>query len=357
MSGNLDGAATDPTTSIDLGSEVALTAFEPGGWPVVVEARADRLRRDEIFARTWFQERKAAFDRALAEVGALVLRGFALSDAASFSRFIRHYPEMPKGYAGGGAQRSEVADRVWDTVQSRASTSRIGLHQEMSYLPDYPTQIAFFCHVPATTGGETVIGDIRRLEDRMPDRLLSGVEEKGIRYVRSMRATDRRVDAPPEHQDYLHFYYRPWPEVYGTSERAEVERQVLEAGQEFEWLPDGGLATHYSSPGFAVHPVTGRSSWFNSTSLYHGNHVAADLPRDVYRNAFPEGTPKPFDVIFGDGSPIPEDDAIEVNRILEEITVAHAWQAGDVMLVDNLLTAHGGNAWAGPRDVLVSMFG
>ena len=30
---------------------------------------------------------------------------------------------------------------------------------------------------------------------------------------------------------------------------------------------------------------------------------------------------------------------------------------GDLMLLDNTLTAHGGNSWTGPRDILVSLFG
>jgi hypothetical protein len=347
----------DYVTTIDLGPEVALTPYEPGGWPVFVEARADRLRQDESFARSWFQEHKDVFDGALTEVGALILREFALSDAQSFSRFIQHYPSMPSGYAGGGAKRSEVADRVYDTVQSRAPTSRIGMHQEMSYLPAYPKQIAFFCHVPATADGETLIADIRRLESLLPPRLFNGVKEKGIRYIRSARASGQHVDAPQEHQDYLRFYYRPWPEVYGTTDRAKVENEVQSAGQDFEWLSDGGLMTSYTSPGFVTHPLTGKSGWFNSITIYHGNHVAAALPPEVYARAFPAGAPKPFDVLFGDGTPLPEDDVLELCRILDSISVAPRWQAGDLMLVDNILTAHGGNSWTGPRDVLVSMFG
>jgi len=347
----------DSVTTLDLGDEVALAPYEPGGWPVFVEARTDRLRQDESHARSWFQEHKVVFDGALADVGALILRGFALSDARSFSRFIQHYPSMPYGTAGGAAKRSEVADRVYDTVQSRAPTSRIGMHQEMSYLPVFPKQIAFFCHVPATTHGETLIADIRRLERLVSPRLFDGIKEKGIRYVRSTRAPGARVDAPEEHQDYLRFYYQPWSEAYGTTDRDQVERKVQAAGQDFEWLPDGGLTTSYASPGFVTHPLTGRSEWFNSITINHGNYLSADLPPDVYARAFPTGAPKPFDVLFGDGTPLPEDDVLELCRILDSIAVAPRWRAGDLMLLDNILTAHGGNSWTGPRDILVSMFG
>jgi alpha-ketoglutarate-dependent taurine dioxygenase len=347
----------DSVATLDLGDEVALAVYEPGGWPVVVEARTNRLRQDESHARSWFQEHKVVFDRALADVGALILRGFALSDARSFSRFIQHYPSMPYGSAGGAAKRSEVADRVYDTVQSRAPTSRIGMHQEMSYLPVFPKQIAFFCHVPATTHGETLIADMRSLERLVSPRLFDGIKEKGIRYVRSTRAPGARVEAPEEHQDYLRLYYQTWSDSYGTTDRDEVERKVQAAGQDFEWLPDGGLTTSYASPGFVSHPLTGSSEWFNSISISHGNYLSADLPPDVYARAFPAGASKPFDVLFGDGTPLREDDVLELCRILDSSTVAPRWRAGDLMLLDNILTAHGGNAWTGPRDILVSMFG
>lgn len=347
----------DFVTTLDLGDEVTLAPYEPGGWPVIVEARSDRLRQDESQARSWFREHKVVFDRTLADVGALILRGFALSDARSFSRFIQHYPSMPYGTVGGAATRSEVADRVYDTVQSRAPTSRIGMHQEMSYLPVYPRQIAFFCHVPATADGETLIADVRRLEQLISARLFDGIKEKGIRYVRSTRAPGARVDAPEEHQDYLRLYYQPWSDAYGTTDRAQVESKVKAAGQDFEWLPDGGLTTSYTSPGFVTHPLTGRSEWFNSITINHGNYRSADLPPDVYAHAFPMDAPKPFDVLFGDGTSLPEDDVLDLCRILDSIAVAPRWQAGDLMLLDNILTAHGGNSWTGPRDILVSMFG
>ena len=347
----------DPLTTLDLGEEVALAPYEPGGWPVFVEARTDRLREDEPYARSWFKEHKLVLDGALADVGALILRGFALSNAGSFSRFIQHYPSMPYGTAGGAAKRSEVSDRVYDTVQSRASTSRIGMHQEMSYLPVFPKQIAFFCHVPATTHGETLIADIRRLERLISPRLFDEIKDKGIRYVRSTRAPGTRIDAPEEHQDYLGLYFQPWSEAYGSSDRDEVERKVEAAGQDFEWLPDGGLTTSYASPGFVTHPLTGTSEWFNSITISHGNFLSADLPPDVYARAFSTGAPKPFDVLFGDGTPLPEDDVLDLCRILNSLAVAPRWRAGDLMLLDNILTAHGGNAWTGPRDILVSMFG
>jgi alpha-ketoglutarate-dependent taurine dioxygenase len=44
-----------------------------------------------------------------------------------------------------------------------------------------------------------------------------------------------------------------------------------------------------------------------------------------------------------------------LNDVYEAHTVREPWQDGDLMLVDNIRTAHGRDAYAGPREVYVGM--
>ena len=44
-----------------------------------------------------------------------------------------------------------------------------------------------------------------------------------------------------------------------------------------------------------------------------------------------------------------------LNTVYEEHTAREPWQPGDVMLVDNIRTAHSREPFEGPRDVLVGM--
>jgi alpha-ketoglutarate-dependent taurine dioxygenase len=44
-----------------------------------------------------------------------------------------------------------------------------------------------------------------------------------------------------------------------------------------------------------------------------------------------------------------------VNEVYEANTVSERWQAGDLMLVDNVRTAHARERFAGSREVLVAM--
>jgi len=45
----------------------------------------------------------------------------------------------------------------------------------------------------------------------------------------------------------------------------------------------------------------------------------------------------------------------EISRVYENNAVVFSWQAGDVMLLDNMLAAHGRRPFVGKRRVVVGM--
>ena len=63
----------------------------------------------------------------------------------------------------------------------------------------------------------------------------------------------------------------------------------------------------------------------------------------------------PFNTRFGNGDPIGEDIVQLMNQINEDNTRREPWQAGDLMLVDNIRTAHSREAFEGPREILVGL--
>ena len=63
----------------------------------------------------------------------------------------------------------------------------------------------------------------------------------------------------------------------------------------------------------------------------------------------------PFNTRYGDGTPIGEDVVQLLNAVYEAHTVREPWQNGDLMLVDNIRTAHSREAYEGPREVVVAM--
>jgi len=52
---------------------------------------------------------------------------------------------------------------------------------------------------------------------------------------------------------------------------------------------------------------------------------------------------------------ITRDEAAALNAVYDEVTVRETWQQGDLMLVDNILCAHGREAFQGNRKIVVAM--
>jgi len=45
----------------------------------------------------------------------------------------------------------------------------------------------------------------------------------------------------------------------------------------------------------------------------------------------------------------------ELRQAYHEETVSFPWQQGDILMLDNMLVAHGRAPYAGPREILVGM--
>jgi len=63
----------------------------------------------------------------------------------------------------------------------------------------------------------------------------------------------------------------------------------------------------------------------------------------------------PFNTHFGNSEPGGADVVELLDNGYEENTERERWQAGDLMLVDNVRTAHARKSFAGPREVFVPM--
>jgi hypothetical protein len=69
------------------------------------------------------------------------------------------------------------------------------------------------------------------------------------------------------------------------------------------------------------------------------------------------GSYQPNLTTYGDGSPVDDDDLDDLYMTFDGLTQSVRWQDGDLMLVDNLATAHGRNPYEGERDLQVALLG
>ena len=132
-----------------------------------------------------------------------------------------------------------------------------------------------------------------------------------------------------------------------------MERYCRANGIEFAWQPDGGLRTRQRRSAIVRHPATGQPCWFNQIAFLNQWTLAEDVREYLVEVYGEDGLP--FNTRFGNGDPIGKDIVDLINGINEANTAREPWQPGDLLLVDNIRTAHSREAYTGPREVLVGM--
>src|SRR2546425_79598 len=142
-------------------------------------------------------------------------------------------------------------------------------------------------------------------------------------------------------------------DAFGTDDRRAIESYCRANAIKFEWQPDGALRTWQRRSAIVHHPLTGQRCWFNQIAFLNEWTIDPEVREylvDIYGE---DGLP--FNTRFGNGDPIGADVVQLIDEVYEANTARERWQAGDLMLVDNVRTAHGRERFEGPREVLVAM--
>ncbi|WP_406341115.1 TauD/TfdA family dioxygenase [Streptomyces sp. NBC_01578] len=302
---------------------------EPGKPPLLrAEATGD--------APGWAAEHRDALRAVVAEHGSVLVRGLGLRDAAGtgavFSRLATGLMTEKEVFA----PRRTYSDGVYSSSKWPPNQPMC-MHHELSYTLEFPGMMMFACLSAPTDGGATAVADSPTVLDALPAELTERFEREGWLLTRSYNDEIGATVA----------------EAFGTDDRDAVESYCRANAITFEWQPDGGLRTRQRRSAVVRHPVTGRRCWFNQIAFLNEWTMAPEVREylvDVYGA---DGLP--FNTRFGNGDPIAEDVVQLLNSVYEANTAREPWQAGDLMLVDNIRTAHSREPFEGPREVLVAM--
>jgi amino acid adenylation domain-containing protein len=303
----------------------------PGGrtLPLAISAKVD------VDLGAWIKGNRKFVEDSLLRHGALLFRNFKLSGGNAFETIVSQSHELLE-YAERSTPRRRVTGRIYTSTEYPPDQC-IPMHNENSYSHTWPMKIWFFCELPAASGGETPIVDSRRVYLDLDPALRERFEQKKVLYVRNF---NRGLGLT-------------WQEAFQTDEKAVVEAYCSKHGIRYEWPSPEHFRTYQVRQASVRHPATGEMIWFNQANLFHVNslHESTREPllavlkeQDLPRNSY-----------YGDGTPIEKDELQHIANVYCKHSVSFTWKRGDLLMLDNMLVAHGRMPFSGPRRILVAM--
>lgn len=283
--------------------------------------------------RDFVENNRDRIERLQLGHGGILFRGFELNAAEDFRTATECLGGRSFGYVGGDSPRSRVSGDVY-TSTDHPATEVIALHNEMSYLPDFPRRLFFYCQVPAASGGQTPLAHGRDIARALPAEVAERLRRRRINYVRNFSSL--RLG-------------KSWQDTYHTQDRAEAERVIAEQGSNCEWRPEG-LRVCTVCDAFATHPRTGEEVWFNQAESWHASAIAPKL-RSTLEQLVGKGR-LPHECEYGDGEPIEDEMLAEIRCVLDAHKLVFDWKRHDLLMIDNILMMHGREAFKGERKTL-----
>jgi hypothetical protein len=225
-------------------------------------------------------------------------------------------------------------------------------HNEVLYQRTMPSRLLFYspraCEI--TQGGRTFVHSARELE-----RWLLTEGRRGRALVSRLRAVGQRIEMgflDERHPAKRKNYFRSWQDRFETDSRSAAEQRCRASAHQFDecwWKEEASidgearftLMTRVTVPGFYREPETGEEWLFFP-------RISLDPPAiENGHRRYP----------CGDGSELSDD---EVTLLLHGFLATREgvhYEAGDVLIVDNVRFGHSRESFDGPRSIGVAMAG
>ncbi|HEX8492915.1 MAG TPA: TauD/TfdA family dioxygenase [Pyrinomonadaceae bacterium] len=316
-------------------------------------ANGRNVTREEVCEA--LASKRAEIDAILYKHGGLLVRGCdQLITAEDFEHAVLQVTPILRDYVGGTSPRMAVHGKIMTATYVPPNWS-IPLHQEMAYTRTPPDRITFFCERPATSGGYSMIGDMRIALNKINPVIRRKFDRFGLQLRRTLPSR-QTLHLKPGVQ-------KAWPEVFDSDDPTIVEGIVAANGWRAEWLNGDALQLWQDIlPAIKYHPVTGEALWCNQAHFFSPACMmrwAQEDDRISDYDAIAKAravNPEMLDeILFGNGEPVPDDDALHVYQVLRALERPIQLKRGDILMLDNLILAHGRTAFFGERNILVAL--
>jgi alpha-ketoglutarate-dependent taurine dioxygenase len=278
---------------------------------------------------------RALIRERLVQHGGVLFRGFPGVTVDTFRQLIVALSGGPLEYQERSSPRHEVSNSIYTSTDYPAAQT-IFLHNEQSYNTVWPLHIYFHCAVAAPAGGATPIADCRKVYRRLSENTREKLESGGYCYARHFGG----------------LLGLSWREAFQTSEAAVVEEYCRANDIDFSWGAGDTLSTRQLRPVVRAHPETGETTWFNHLTFFNVSTLGQETAEALLSFGKDE---LPNNTYYADGRDIEPEVLAELRSAYLAEQVSFRWRPGDILMLDNMLAAHGRQPFTPPREVVVGM--
>ena len=284
--------------------------------------------------------------------GAVLLRGFRSSGAGDFENVLSMLGLTPAdNYLFGIAKRKRHSGAAF-TSTTWSKRAILPPHTEMAYMRRRPRWIAFYCAAPADRYGETPCFDMAEAYRLLPDRLAAMLEGAPATYIRRIPAKRGRFG-----------YERTIAETFGSQDREEIATICRGLDVTPRWKGQGLLEAETTVDAVVRHPESGLpclNAQFTEPAGFRYLYR-----RYAERFSFKERCLQEWLLFFAglipaathqriliDGRKLTARDVESIYDCMFKAAAVFEWRKGDVLLLDNIRTAHGRLNVVGARKIL-----
>ncbi|MFD3757680.1 TauD/TfdA family dioxygenase [Streptomyces sp. NPDC058622] len=289
-------------------------------------------------AAGWVAGNRDALRAAVAGHGAVLVRGLGIREPGQVGEILDGFGAPPVGDTEAFAPRRTYANGVYSS-SPWPSNQPMCMHHELSYTLAFPSVMMFACLGAPTAGGATAVADSADVFDALPPAVTERFVREGWLLARS----------------YGNDIGASTAEAFGTDDPRAIERYCRANAIDLSWQPDGTLHTRQRRSAVLRHPVTGRRCWFNQIAFLNEWTIDPEVHDYLIAEYGADGLP--FNTFHGNGDPVSPETVHLIDTAYKAHAAGRPWQEGDLLILDNLRTAHSREAFQGPRDVVVAMGG
>ncbi|MHB9758100.1 TauD/TfdA family dioxygenase [Streptomyces sp. BYX5S] len=284
----------------------------------------------------WTAEHRRAVHAVVAEHGCALVRGLGITDPGTAAAVFKQAADTLMADREPFAPRRGYPDGMYSATKWPPN-QLMCMHHELSYCLEFPGLQLFACLETPASGGATGLADARAVLKALPAALRERFEREGWILARTYH---EEIGASVA-------------EAFGTDDREAVAAYCRAHAIGFAWQDDGSLRTRQRRSAVVRHPRDGAPVWFNQIGFLSEWTMEPEVREYLVEDYGPEGLP--FNTLYGNGDPLEEDVVRTLNEVYEAHTVRTRWRPGDLLLVDNVRTAHSREPFDGPREVLVGL--